>query len=356
MPNLELARLRLAAQGIGSAKNRTIAETVRWMGAMQAQDFPASLWAIGLRTQDATLADVERAIGRREIVRSWPMRGTLHFVAPEDLRWMLELCAPRVIARTGARDRGLELDDSVFRASGKVIEAALQREETLTRPGIYAVLDAAGISPAGQRGIHIIGRLAQQGLICFGPHVGKQPAFVLLEEWIPPAKKLTRDEALAVLTHRYFESHGPATVNDFAWWSNLTVAEAKQGLEAVKTSLESMQVDGKEYWLAAQPGSPSDPDDVHLLPGFDEFILGYQDRSAVLAPEYAKSIVPGNNGMFMATIVSAQGEVLGTWRKQTTKSGVGVTPEPFRTLSAKDERAFRAAVAGYAWFLGAELS
>ncbi len=254
-PNhVHIPQLRLAAQAI-STPSGSVADAVRHMGALQAQDYPASLWAIRLRA-GATKAEVDASIARREIVRSWPMRGTLHFVPSEDLRWMLELCTPRIIGRTTARDRQLELDDAVFTAAGRVIEVALAREGTLTRPAVYETLEAAGISPAGQRGIHIIGRLAQQGLICFGPHVGKQPAFVLTDAWLPTTPALTAEEASARLAHRYFVSHGPATVHDFAWWSNLTLTTARAALAAVRDSLECIHVSGKEYWLAPGVARP----------------------------------------------------------------------------------------------------
>lgn len=195
------------------AKNRFAdpGDVVAWFGAVQAQDYLGSLWGIGLRTIDACEGAVEKAIANRKIVRTWPMRGTLHFVPAADVRWMLKLLTPRVIARSAGRYRQLELDKRTFANSKKVFVRALEGGKQLTRTEMYKALEAAKISVAGQRGIHILGHLAQEGLICFGNRRAKQQTFVLLDEWVPENQSLNREEALAKLARCYFRSHGPAT-------------------------------------------------------------------------------------------------------------------------------------------------
>src|SRR5207237_2162453 len=191
--------------------------------------YPGALWAVGLRTRDATEAAIEQAIAERTIVRTWPMRGTLHFVAPEDARWMLQLLTPRVVAANARRVyQQSNLDDATFARSKDLFVDALQGGKQLPRPSLYKVLEAAGISVAGQRGLFILQRLSSEGLICFAARQGKQPTFALLDEWVPISLSKTpaRDQALAELALRYFTSHGPATVQDFAWWSGLPAADA----------------------------------------------------------------------------------------------------------------------------------
>ena len=228
MDSSDIAAFRLAAQQISVSHCASPAALVAHMGAMQAQDHGNALWGIGLRVPGAGIADVRAAIASHAVVRTWMLRGTLHFVAGADLRWMLALVGARSIAGMAGRHRQLELDETVFAACRKLLAKALQGK-TLTRGALFELLEAKGISTQGQRGIHILWRLAHDGLICFAAHEGKQPAFALLDDWLPdPGPALTRDEALATLAQRYFTSHGPATAADFAWWAGLTMADGSR--------------------------------------------------------------------------------------------------------------------------------
>jgi hypothetical protein len=217
------------------------------------------------------------------------------------------------------------------------------------------VLEEAGIGTENQRGYHILWYVAQSGLICLGPMQGKQQTFVLLDEWVPNPRRLSREESLAELAGRYFASHGPATVHDFAWWSGLTVTEARAGLEAATPGLVSETIDGKEYWTAtdAPRRTAHDEPGVELLPGFDEYLLGYKDRNAVLSAEHAPRIVPGRNGVFRPIIV-VDGRVVGTWKRSLKKDSVHVTLRPFTSLGDLEERAIEAAER-YSVFVGLPL-
>jgi hypothetical protein len=199
----DIAQLRLRSQQIARSAFRSPADVVGWFGAVQAQEYRESLWGVGLRTRNARQQDVEDAANRGEIVRTWPMRGTLHFVAPADVRWMLQHLTPRVVAAATSRYRALELDEAVFARAARVCVAVLEGGRQLARRDLYAALGAAGIRTAAGRGLHIVSHLAQRGLLCFGPRRGAQPTLALLEEWVPEAPPLTRDEALAELALRY---------------------------------------------------------------------------------------------------------------------------------------------------------
>lgn len=350
----ELARMRLSSQRIAGPAAPSVADTVHWMGAVQAQDYSAALWAIGLRTEGTTAGDVEEAIARREIVRTWPMRGTLHFISPELLRPVLRLCAPRIFQRSAGRHKQLGIDDEVIARARKVVSYAISAHGPRTRAELYAAMAADGLRPDGQRGIAILSQLAREAVICHGAHQGKQPTFVLLDEWIPETGKMTEREALVELARRYFTSHGPATVHDFAWWSNLKVTEARSGLEANRERLEHIDVAGKQYWFSADAVIATS-DWTCLLPGFDEFILGYTDRTAVLTIEQMRRIVPGDNGMFMPAIVAPNGEILGTWGKSLGKGTVAVAADPFDEMSEERAAQFRLGAERYAAFLGLPL-
>lgn len=347
----ELVQLRLRNQQLVQSRFKTPKELVTWFGAMQAQDYAAAKWALGIRLPGITAAQVEQAVADRQIVRTWPMRGTLHFVAPEDIRWMLALMTPRIIQKAATRHRQLELDEAVFAKSKAVVTKALQTSTLLTRPEIMAALETAGIATANQRGYHILWQLSQDAHLCVGPLKGKQPTFALLDEWIPKSRQLSRDESLAEIAIRYFTSHGPATVADCAWWTGLTLTDVRQGVELAGRKLTQEHINGRTYWFgptvgAAATAGPS----VHVLPAFDEYLIGYKDRSAMLASIKASDIA-SKNGFFWPLIV-VNGQVVGTWRRVIRKHEAELLPTLFagtQQLIKSDEMV--AAVERYSRFL-----
>lgn len=335
---MNISNCRLYNQHIASPRHTTAAEVVASLGAMQGQDYPGTLWAMGLRLPSATESDIKQAIADREIVRTWPMRGTLHFVAAADIRWMLELLSPRVIAGSASRYKKLELDEKTFTRCHNVFEQALSGGGQLARDEMFDALQQAGIPVDKQRGYHILRRAGQDRIICFGPLRGKQETFVLLDEWIPASARLHKDEAAAGLALRYFNSHGPATLEDFVWWSGLKISDARAAIEEVRPRLASERIDSKTCLMSPDtPDFTGDAREVYLLPGFDEFMLGYKDRSAALDPEHAQRICPGNNGMFSPTIV-VDGRIAGTWKRTARKNGILITPDlfPKKTCPADD--------------------
>lgn len=335
---------RLANHCIAGTQLATPEAVVRWVGALQAQDYRQSLWAIGVRLRSGTLVDVEQAIADGKIVRTWPMRGTLHWAPAEDAKWMLQLGAARMLAQDRRRQAALELDAAILARCHALFHAALEGGKRLSRPAMLQLLEDAGISTKSQRGYHILWHAAQSGLICLGPVQDKQQTFVLLDEWAPQPRRLGREEVLAELARRYFASHGPATIHDFAWWAGLTVTETRSALEAIKPELAGEKVDGKEYWFAGDSFDlPAvDPSGAHLLAAFDEYLLGYTDRSLVLAAEYAPKIIPGNNGVFQPTLVVC-GQVAGTWKLQRRTKAIDITIHPFTPLGDMEGPAIEAA-------------
>jgi len=291
---------------------------------------------------------VEKAIEARTIVRTWPMRGTLHFVASEDVRWMLKLLTPRIIARCATVYRQSELDGKTFMKSKKLFLEALKGGTLLTRTEMYQVLERAKISTAGQRGLHILGHLAQQGLLCFGTRIGKQQTFTLLDEWISPSKVLTREEALSELAIRYFSSHGPATLQDYTWWSGLSPTDARESLEIVKPQLAQELADGKTYWMyqSIQLNRP-DSTSFYLLPAYDEYTVAYKDRAAILDPIYAGQ---ARHGIFSPVLV-VDGQVTGTWKRTIQKNEIIIEISPFRRVDKSNAGAIKAAAERYSHFM-----
>ncbi|MCC6615266.1 MAG: AlkZ family DNA glycosylase [Anaerolineae bacterium] len=348
---IEIAAQRLHNQQIEGPRLREPAEIVAWLGALQGQDYPGAKWSVGLRLPGSTEAQIEQAIAEHSIVRTWLIRGTLHLVAAADLRWMLALIGPRQIAGNARRYRELELDEDTLVRSNDLLAAALHGGSKLTRPELFDMLEQNGISTAGQRGVFMLQHASLDRLICQSVVRGNHPTFVHIDDAIPAAANIPRDEALARLALRYFTSHGPANLADFVGWSGLTMSDARAGLRAVQAELVEDTYAGESFWRPASTPAPHDDLAVHALPGFDEYVLGYRDRSAVLDPQHAQKICPGGNGIFYPTIV-AGGQIVGTWKRTIKKQKVVVTPEPFTSLSREVAAGFAAAAEAYGAYLG----
>ncbi len=354
-----IGRLRLAAQGLLGPGFQTIPEAVRRMTAMQAQDLPAALWAAGQRVPGSRAEDVRAALDRGEIVRSWPMRGTLHLLAPEDLKWMLAITSDRLIRGMAGRHRELAINAADADVAAETALQLVSGGAAASRAELFRAFEGAGQSTAGQRGIHLLGILCQRGLLVQGPLAGNQQLVVAFDHWIPESRTLDREEGIAELVLRYFRSHGPATERDFSWWSGIPLTETRAALAEARHELADIVYADTRYWLA--PATAALLDDgvpgqrtVLALPGFDEFLLGYADRSLVLAPQHADKVVPGGNGMFKKTIV-AGGVVIGTWAAPARGRGIGVVPEPFDAVNGlrpAAQKSFELQAAKYRRFLG----
>ena len=343
----EVARLRLAAQRLVGPGWPTAAEAVRGLVAVQAQDHPGSLCSVALRSAARSRADVLSAMHAGEVVRSWPLRGTLHLVAAEDLGWMLETLAPRVLSGSVKRRDQLGLDERTLERGRELAVEVTDGRSGLSRADLFAYWDRHGLRTSGQRGYHLLGYLAQTGTLCFGPVRDHEPLVVLVDQWVAPRRLLDREEALAELAWRYFRGHGPATVRDLMRWAFLTAADARAATAAVRSRLVALEADGGE--LLMDPLTPDRLDSVRdraqgvlLLPGFDEVVLGYADRSATVPTEFADRIVPGGNGVFRPTVVR-DGRVVGTWRR--TRAGQPVEATAFTSFTAADAEGIAAASA-----------
>jgi hypothetical protein len=344
-----IAHARLANQAIGGRHRLGVAEVVGRLGAVQAQDYLAALWALGVRQTNATEGTIEGVIETGNIVRTWPMRGTLHFVPAVDAHWMLDLLTPRVIARNVGRYRQLELDAETFDRARRTVERVLEREGRLTRPALYQRLAAAGIDCGGARGLHILGYLAQRAVICFGPREGKQPTLVLLDEWVRKPRRLSREEALAELARRYFLGHGPATLQDFVWWSGLPVNDARTGIAMNDGVLGHDLVDDRPHFRVRDSRPPvRDSADAHLLPPFDELIVAYRDRRAIVDPQFVPQL--GLGGVMSPTIL-VDGRVVGSWGRRLSRQAVHLRLRSFVKLGRAEKVAVEGAANRYASFL-----
>lgn len=352
MTSRTITHHRLLTQGILHADFKEPQQLVAWMGCMQAQDFAGARWAIGLRIKGITEETVEDAFNKGKILRTHVLRPTWHFVSPEDIRWMLELTAPGIKAMAKGMHRKLEIDDRALKRSRVIIEKALRDNNYLTREELQVLLRKAKINTDDIRLGFLMIDAEAEGLICSGPRTGKQFTYALLDERAKPSKPRDRDAALAELGKRYFISHGPAMIQDFAWWSGLSVADAKKGLELNKKNLEHVVIKGQAYWFAAGTAVDKKPvHSIHLLPAYDEYAVAYQDRTHILDPELNERT---GNGIFKPIIV-VDGKVVGTWRRTEKKDQVSVELTLLVPVSKSSQRSIAAEIDAYATFTGKKL-
>ncbi len=358
---LRMASLLLRDAGTAPAPTG-VADVVTWFGAMQSQDLGSGLWSLGVRLPGRTQADIEAALERREALRTWPMRGTVHLVPARDARWMLEVTGQRAFDGAAARRAYLGLSDEHANAAVDALATALAGGGRKTRAECVAVFESSGVPSSGSLGYHLLWYASQQGVTCIAPNVGKEQTFVLLDEWVPDAHRPGRDQGLALLALRYFRSHGPTTRQDFAGWTGLTAADAKRGIAGAGEQLVTVAVEGREMIMAAAAldavsaaGGAAvaglGDDEMWVLPGFDEYLLGFKDRSMMLDADHKQAIIPGGNGVFRPTVVRA-GRVVGTWRRAVGRTKVTVDVQPLVRLARTDRARVESALQPYGFFVG----
>ena len=351
MQIIDIASQRLVNQKIQNSKISSPQELINWMGAMQAQDFNQSKWAVGLRLPGITEKQVEDAFNRGQILRTHVMRPTWHFVSPDDIYWVLDLTAKQIKSAMKARNRQLELTEEDFKASQEVMIKALEGNRHLTRDELSEFLNAAGISTNGQRLPHILMEAEIDRIICSGPMKGKKQTYALLEERVPNKIELSTDEALALLAKKYFTSHGPATVADFVWWSGLPVSQARKAVALNDKNLISETINGEAYWLANhQTTATSLPDSAFLLPAFDEYLVSYKNREAAIGSEDLPKAVSKNGIFWPITVIN--GQISGLWKKTAKKDTITFEFDAFRTHRKTEMKMLEHAAKAYEHFSG----
>jgi len=357
----ELLHQRLHSHGLTTPVSLTggPAGVVDRLFALQGQDLPGAIWSLGLRS-GSTLGEVAAAFDDGTLVRSWPFRGTLHVLRAEDVHWTLALTSERILRSAVRRKVELELDAGTLAKAGAIAVGALSDGGRLSRRQLLGLFEADGIRTTGQRGYHLLWHLSVTGITVLGPMDGSEQLFVLLDEWVLRPRHLDREASLAELVRRYLAGRAPATEADISWWSKLPLADIRAGLAAAATELEEVQYGSVAYWqlkndsssLPAAADTASRTTSVALLPGFDEYLLGYTDRSAALAPEHAPLTVPGGNGIFKPTLV-LNGRIAGLWSRKSSAKKTVITLHPFTPLPVRALSGIRRAASDYGRFLGA---
>ena len=360
---LRVASLQLAASAAVPVPG-SVGDIARWFGALQGQDLASLQWSLGARLPGWTLADVEAALEGGSVLRTWPMRGTIHLVPAEDARWMLRVLGEKPLAGAAKRREYLGLSTRDADRAVDLLGAALAGGGRLTRAQCIAALVSGGIDGAGQRGYHLLWYASQHGVTCIGPNVDGEQTFVLLDDWAPQQREVNRDEALATMALRYFRSHGPTTRKDFAGWAGLTAGDAKAGIAGCGDALVGVTVDSVEMMMTAELagaiGGDRGTSAVHraprmdqwmALPGFDEYLLGFKDRSLMVDAAGMEAVIPGKNGVFRSTIVR-DGRVVGTWKRAMSAKSVTVDVAPLVRLTKAERQRAEQAWRPYAAFVG----
>jgi hypothetical protein len=324
---MDIATRRLGNQRLAGDPLDSADEVVGWLGAVQGQDYPAAVWALGQRTRDTTTAEVHRLFDAGTIVRAHVLRPTWHFALPADVRWLLALTAPRLRTAIAGRWRELGIDPAVMSRAEAAFGDALAGGRQLTRAKLGAVLQAAGIAPDGQRLPHLILAAELDALVVSGLRRGHDFTYMLMDDRVPATAPPNPEEALGRLAETYFRSRGPAQLQDFAWWAGTTLDGAREGVAIAGESLASELIDGTRYWL----GGPVSPRPrtlrgplAHLLPNYDELMVAYRDRSAADHPE--GRFDPGlfGFGSILSNVLVIGGRVRGAWRRVTRPTAVRV--------------------------------
>jgi hypothetical protein len=324
-------------------------DVVAWFGAMQAQEYEPATWGIGLRMQgDPACTDVERAVDDGRVVRTHVMRPTWHFVARADIRWLLQLTAPRVHQSMSSYRRKLELDGRLLGRCCTVFERALDGRRFLLRAELADRLARAKMPMTGVRLAMAVMYAELEGVICSGPRRDRKFTYANLGDRAPRALRFDRDRALAELFTRYLQSHGPATVKDFSWWSGLTIADGKRAIDIVRA--RRRDEDGLAYWsLDDRPPRPARGSAALLLPIYDEYLVAYRDRVVVPHTQSQITKVPGWNVTFQHAVV-VNGQVAGTWRIPQVADSIAIDVTLVQGLSARAKQAVIEAAKRYGRF------
>lgn len=352
MNHRQILQLRLINQQIAGTSFTKPSHIVSWLGAMQSQEYAMAKWAIGLRLPGSTSHQIEDAFNKGEILRTHVLRPTWHFVAPADIRWMLKLTAPRVHAFNAYYYRQRGFNDKQFKRCHNIIIKALQGGNHLTRTELQEALAKSKVKAEGEHLSTIMMHAELEGIICSGPRKGKQFTYSLIDERVPAAKALQRDEALAKLFRQYFASRGPAMLQDFCWWSGLTVKDAKDAVEMLGDELRSEVIEGKEYFLMAdhhvEKVSLNKPYATFLMPDYDEYGIAYKERSALIDKYDGASRT--ENPVYNRMIV-VDGRIVGSWKPGAGKRGVEITTAFFNEISAAKMKSVDAAIKRYKAFV-----
>jgi hypothetical protein len=350
----DIVKARLVNQHIAFSNFSSVQDLVSQIGAVQAQDYAAAKYAIGLRLSSATDDKIENAIQNKEIIRTWPLRNTLHFISARDVRWLLALQNEGNKSSVSSRFLQLGISTDLLSACRRILTKVLSGKKELTREELYIIFENAGIRLDGRQLSHLLGKLGTEQVICFGSYKQKQVTYTLLDDWIPAYTPYDRNKLLAELSRRYFLSRGPATLQDFIWWSGLKASDAKAAVKLINNILTGAEIKGETYYFPKdQISLGQDEFPVCLLPWFDEYIISYKNRDAIISADNMKKVNAG--GGMVNPVLLINGRVYGIWKREIKKNAVNINVLLFKKINRKQIGQTEKAAESYAAFLKKEL-
>ena len=351
-PSVDIANARLRSQHLAAPHASGAEDIVRHFGAMQSQEFAVARWSIAQRLHQATGDTIDRAFAEGRILRTHTLRPTWHFVSPLDIRWIMAATAPRVQAFNAPYYRQTDLSPASLARANRVLAKSLKGGAHLTRAELAGRLAKDGIKAEGLRLACIMMNAELEQVVCSGAVRGKQHTYALFDERVPPARPMSREKAMAQLARRFFESHGPATVRDFRWWSSLTAGEARSAIEAAGSELERRETEGRTYVHA--PGSDVTAklrnSTVHLLQAYDEYVVAFTESKDVCHHEGHAGPRRSDGVQFIHAILIGT-QIVGHWRRAESAGKPAVEFYVNRRLSKAEEGALRKAIDRYRVFM-----
>jgi len=327
---------------------------------LQAQVLSAAALGMRVRSTGLHASDVNRALNDdRSIVRGWLMRGTLHMVAAEDFRWLVQLLGPVFVRASATRHTQLSLDDDVKTRGVAAIRKILTDSGPIARYELVDRLRRRGIAldPKTQAPIHLIGLAALHGVLCLGPERDNgDPTYVLVDDWVRPARTLSREVALGELARRYFAAYGPATVEDLGAWSGISMAEARSAVTTAKASLAEVTIQGQPGFVRKDRQTrvtKSAAPQVRLLPAFDAYLLGYRRRDLAVPPALQRRLQRGGGWLHPAVVVNGRAVAAWSLRKSSSRGQLDV--EAFERIPRAVRAGIQAEVADIGRFLDLQL-
>lgn len=349
MTPTDIIKTRLLNQQISARNFKTPEEIVAWQLGFQAQDFTSSKWAIGMRLSNTTEAEVEKALLERKIIRSWPMRGTIHIIAAADVHWMFDLLKPHILRIHASVFREQNLNEAILLKSNDVLQQLLENKKELTREELSLGLKQKGIEADKVRLSCILTHAGLSKLIHFGTKRDAEFTYSLYHSLPLQSTSFEIDEAAAHMAYRFFNSHGPATLEDFTWWSGLSRSKAKIAIELAKVNLQEIKDKDQTYWMSTTISPLQDHSTTFLLPSFDEYLMGYRDRSFFLDSKHQKDVIL-KNGLFKSSII-IDGKIIGTWKRINQKEAIQIEATPFIPLNERQKSTIHKEAERYARFL-----
>lgn len=345
----DIGNLRLVSQHVSVNKFKTAGELLGWMGALQAQDYAMAKWALGVRLPGTTEKSIEAAFNRGEFLRTHVLRPTWHMVTAQDIRWMLELTAPQIRSAVRARNKELGISEAFLEKTYDILKIFFSSGKHLSKADLLDLFTLEKIKLDSAQLYHLLLNAELDGILCSGRIKEKEQTYAIFAERALSSRNKTRDKALAELATRYFASHGPATIHDFAWWSGLSLTDSRTAVALSEKNIASEKIGSQTYWFSPTLSAiKNEKDAVYLLPAFDEFIISYKDRRHILLEhDQAKAI--SSNGVFRPVIV-VNGLVVGLWSRTTKKNTFIIELKPFVQLNKNVRHEIENKAAGYGVF------